>query len=732
MLSSCVTAIPTDSAHFTLRPSPHLSHNATTSMNCSNQLRAPQPAPVCCTDTTYAGCLSSRLGISEARAAWLVSCWPSLVSHPLPLVHAAVRTVCAVFECTTPQAMEAMVKEQRLLLHTRPQDIRGQLRQLAAALGMEAAALRPVVRRAPSVLYEEPMAVQTRLAQVAHLLGAPLSRILHLLTQQQPLLLVASPDTIQEQLTAQSHLLGLSPAGAKALQLKHPHMLLLSPTALNAKLQQLKTVLGLSSRAAQDLVRAYPRLLQLSVTRIAQQALDLHSLLPQAHLAALAAQEPSLLYRPAANAKASLHQLQQLLRCSPADAAALAVRRPALLTKSPSALTASFRALSPWQLSQEQKSELLTAHPVLLRLAPTEVHLRCRWLRRVMLHSALLHSQLRELRMPLLGVLLMHLPGTWSRLEFVGRRAEGRPLDVLWVVESGDQAFEAVCPGHAAWRAWRQQQLRGCRPWRVPPAPLMPGGPASVNPLGHACLTPGSPGKPGWPSAAPPPSSGRRPVRMRVVVHEAHAVRLGGSLLSKPRRQETVSEAAAPAVESHLGRRGAELKRGGTGVGEPFALASPRLHTGQAAAQPVVLDPSTQLAGQPVPFGPGTRVRQRRGASYAPGPCATMPPAPAGQHPGVWPGWPLQQPQQHQAEGLAAAPGRAPAPSPMRQPWVPVLPSCPLSPAHEKGGVGSWLPSIPVVLPWGPGPPPPPAPAAWPQPPPPPPTLPSVQLGAVQ
>ncbi|MGQ3249795.1 MAG: hypothetical protein ACT6SB_16845, partial [Aeromicrobium sp.] len=84
-------------------------------------------------------------------------------------------------------------------------------------------------------------------------------------------------------------------------------------------------------------------------------------------------------------------QLQQLLRCSPADAAALAVRRPALLTKSPSALTASFRALSPWQLSQEQKSELLTAHPMLLRLAPTEVHLRCRWLRRVMLHSALLH-----------------------------------------------------------------------------------------------------------------------------------------------------------------------------------------------------------------------------------------------------------------------------------------------------------------------------------------------------
>ncbi|KAL6764082.1 hypothetical protein V8C86DRAFT_24240 [Haematococcus lacustris] len=409
--------------------------------------------------TTYAGCLSSRLGISEDRAAWLVSCWPSLVSHPLPLVHAAVRTVCAVFECTTPQAMEAMVKEQRLLLHTRPRDIRGQLRQLAAALGMEVAALRPVVRRAPSVLYEEPIAVQTRLAQVAQLLGAPLTRILQLLTQQQPLLLVASPDTIQEQLTAQSHLLGLSPAGVKALQLKHPHMLLLSPTALNAKLQQLKNVLGLSSRAAQDLVHAYPPLLRVSVTRIAQQALDLHSLLPQAHLASLAAQEPSLLYRPAANAKASLHQLQQLLRCSPADAAALAMRRPALLTKSPSAPTASFQALSPWQLSQEQKSELLTAHPVLLRLAPTEVHLRCRWLRRVMLHSALLHSQLRELRMPLLGVLLMHLPGTWSRLEFVGRRAAGRPLDVLWVVESGDQAFEAACPGHAAWRAWRQQQL---------------------------------------------------------------------------------------------------------------------------------------------------------------------------------------------------------------------------------------------------------------------------------
>ena len=122
---------------------------------------------------------------------------------------------------------------------------------------------------------------------------------------------------------------------------------------------------------------------------------------------------------PAASFVQRLAQLEAMLGLKRQAALQQVMKRPALLAKSAGSVSNTYRALSIWDFSTDFKRQLLQAHPLLLRLAADEVHGRCSWLRTLMMRSAYVHATLRELPPKLLGVLILHLPSVWARLEYI-------------------------------------------------------------------------------------------------------------------------------------------------------------------------------------------------------------------------------------------------------------------------------------------------------------------------
>ena len=91
-------------------------------------------------------------------------------------------------------------------------------------------------------------------------------------------------------------------------------------------------------------------------------------------LAHLVVQQPMLLYYSSQYLQSKIQQLQEVLGFDWPSLQWLLWRRPALLTRSVGAAERSYRSLSVWKFDSEYKKELLLEHPLLLRLAPREIH----------------------------------------------------------------------------------------------------------------------------------------------------------------------------------------------------------------------------------------------------------------------------------------------------------------------------------------------------------------------
>ncbi len=193
--------------------------------------------------------------------------------------------------------------------------------------------------------------------------------------------------------------------------------------------------------------------------RTAKHAATLAALFPNGQLQGIAFHEPSILMRSTSVIQRNLRCITQLTGCSMQAALDLVARRPSLLSKSPRSLGQSFNALSVWHFSTEDKLELITSHPLLLRLSPREVHSRCRWLRDLMMSNGYYHSVMRELPVGLLGVMLMHLPSAWSRLQFLADSSKESKMDVMQVVQCSKPAFAAAFPEHEKWLHWRTTEM---------------------------------------------------------------------------------------------------------------------------------------------------------------------------------------------------------------------------------------------------------------------------------
>jgi hypothetical protein len=398
--------------------------------------------------------LAEELSISQDRAAWMISNWPGLLEAPVHTVKRGMQAAAQVLGCSMPQAAEAMVKEQRLAGQT-GDSLESCLRLLAEALTVSTATLKPAARKAPRVLFDDPAAVRARLQEISNLFHASPATVTRLALEEH-WLLCAEPPQISAQLQHLAKVMKQPLTAVQAAVLKEPRLLHISRDTLQLKMQHIGSTLQLKPRSVQQLVWAQPRVLRMSTQQVQARVTALTKVIPHHQLQAMVFEEPSLLWRSPSLVIRNLRVVQQLLSCGTEAALELVQRRPAVLTRSAKALSASYRALSVWEFGGEEKRQLLCEHPLLLRLSPKELHLRCRWLRALMMSSALMHSMIRELRPQLLGVLLLHLPHAWSRLHYMVE-SSCQALDIIAAVQADPAKFESMCPGYTKWLAWRNR-----------------------------------------------------------------------------------------------------------------------------------------------------------------------------------------------------------------------------------------------------------------------------------
>jgi hypothetical protein len=407
--------------------------------------------------------LSKDLGIGRERMAQILSRWPPIAQLDLDYITLTVLNVAALLHCRPVEAALAIAREHRLL-HTPLSTLRASFEGLAAATQHAPHhSLCRVLLQSPKLLYQPATDMQQRLQDVAAVFGVPVPQLVIKAANDATWLLHAPPDTVRHRIQRLTQLLGL-PAGPSLLS--HPRLVCLSSDDVARKLQQLGEGLHLKPSSAQHLVRREPRLLNLSAGTLAANAAGLQreTGLPLPDVQQMVFQEPSLLARAPGRVGRKLAALQQLLACGAPIARQLVLRRPALLTRSLRSLSSSLRALSVWRMSPAYKAALIHGNPSLLRLSSQEVHGRCRWLRTLMFSNAYFHSALRNLPPKLLGVIILHLPTAWSRLQYLVESSQEGGLDIMQVVQARRADFSKAHPGYARWLAWKcvdQVRLQG-------------------------------------------------------------------------------------------------------------------------------------------------------------------------------------------------------------------------------------------------------------------------------
>eukprot|EP00878_Enallax_costatus_P023868 GHUV01025423.1.p1 GENE.GHUV01025423.1~~GHUV01025423.1.p1 ORF type:complete len:185 (+),score=68.50 GHUV01025423.1:919-1473(+) len=94
---------------------------------------------------------------------------------------------------------------------------------------------------------------------------------------------------------------------------------------------------------------------------------------------------------------------------------------------------------------------------------------RCRWLRTLMLNHAVFHTALRRLPPEAVGVVIMHLPVAWRRLQYLAESAQENAVSLMDAVQMYDGKFTQAFPEYAKWRCWTdgQSEPQACgAPWR--------------------------------------------------------------------------------------------------------------------------------------------------------------------------------------------------------------------------------------------------------------------------
>lgn len=285
---------------------------------------------------------------------------------------------------------------------------------------------------------------------------------------EEPMLLVMEPAQVQTRLEELTSCLGLSSNTNTAIRLcaSHPWLLTVSISSIKSKLTALGEAAHLSHSAVLQLVQAYPEVLRQSAQRTCEKIAALTDLVPRHELKTMIFREPSLLVRSTTKVLQSFRATQDATGMSTRTLQGLVARRPSVLTRSSEKPARTYKSLSIWRFSKDDKQHLISAHPVLLRLSPREVHLRCRWVRQLMTTNGFYHSTLRRIPLQLLGVLILHLPVAWSRLQYLAESSQEGKMEFMKVIQSKPWDFDASFPDYRRWLHYQTSEMGCAVPWR--------------------------------------------------------------------------------------------------------------------------------------------------------------------------------------------------------------------------------------------------------------------------
>jgi hypothetical protein len=83
-----------------------------------------------------------------------------------------------------------------------------------------------------------------------------------------------------------------------------------------------------------------------------------------------------------------------------------------------------------------------------------------------MMRDALFHATFRQLPPKVLGVVLLHLPVAWRRLQYLAESGRESSTPLMVAVQLREAAFRGKFPEYSKWVSWnegeagKQQQVR--------------------------------------------------------------------------------------------------------------------------------------------------------------------------------------------------------------------------------------------------------------------------------
>lgn len=395
--------------------------------------------------------LARELGISEEQVAWLAKHRPHLLHRPTARLRKRLHGLADLLGCAVQQAAR-MTQKQPELLDIEADGIRRRLGKLVMGLGGDRRRACTTARRMPSLLAADDKldSLEQHMQQLATLFNLQLHDTgVAELCAKEPALLVMQPQQVQQRMQGLARSLQLEADAQQLVRLcrANPWLLTMAVSSIDSKVRRLASSLRLAPGTALSLVQSYPAILRQSEQLVADKVALLTEVIPRHVLRSMVMREPSLLTRSSAKVLQSFRATQEATGGSVQATTDIVAKRPGILTRSDSKPARSFRALSIWRLKGEEKQQLIQAHPLLLRLAPRELHMRCRWLRQLMHSNGFYHSTLRRIPLHLLGVIILHLPAAWSRLQYLADSSQEGRMELMDVVQLRRQAFETRYAG---------------------------------------------------------------------------------------------------------------------------------------------------------------------------------------------------------------------------------------------------------------------------------------------
>lgn len=416
-------------------------------------------------NSTWANALARELHISNEQATNLAITQPYLCSVPPNVLKSRLSVLGDVLSVSS-RALADWACKYPVVLEYSKETLLQRVAEFSQTFAVPAAKCECLFYQCPALFGKPAALIRQELAGIAAIVGIPAKR-LFVVACKYTAVFALTVSEVEHKVRLFQNLFEQPKSRILRMVARCPQLLVHTVDGLSLKLNALARLLSLKPYQVSRIVSRCPTVLQYSTQRMEEQLFCLFQDISPANVKTMVMRDPEILNKSAAVLLRNASMLQQLLQCYRADMVDLVIRRPSILTCSTKSVASSYRALSIWKFTPEQKLQLFKAHPLLLRLSAREVHGRCRFLRLLMLSSGYYHSVLRKIPLKLLGIVLLHLPYCWPRLLYLAEAEKRCALGVMHAVQCTDAAFMHEFADFSEWKSAKIASV-GCEiPWRV-------------------------------------------------------------------------------------------------------------------------------------------------------------------------------------------------------------------------------------------------------------------------